>query len=186
MGSLAFLIMFAGLCYIYYQQTTAPYREGKAHVDKIRREPAKVVNKPTEQPTETTAESITPTTQNTDNPTINIEDIISKLGDDYIISTKKEDVEEVQNPIDIEKTFDEQYMEYVNELQNNLSQFDPKIQKKMREVLEIPTKEEYREELRYYQSLSQSEMEDIVEASIKRVSEITEKFGESIRRSKNE
>ena len=41
MGSLVFLIIFAGLCYFYYQYTIAPYREETAKLDQIRRQSEK-------------------------------------------------------------------------------------------------------------------------------------------------
>ena len=36
LGGIVFLLIFAGLCYLYYHYTTAPYRENTAELDRIR------------------------------------------------------------------------------------------------------------------------------------------------------
>ena len=64
LGSFGFFVIFAGLCYLWYQHTTAPYRENTAELDWIRRQSEKqriastaTSDKTTEQSEDATVES---------------------------------------------------------------------------------------------------------------------------------
>ena len=65
LGGLGFLVIFAGLCYVWYQHTTAPYREQAAELDERVRQYEKqrtvsTANR-TEQAGDAPADSTTPT-----------------------------------------------------------------------------------------------------------------------------
>lgn len=69
LGGLGFLIIFAGLCYVWYQHTTAPYREETAKLDQIRRQSEKQQTAPTAKPTEPAVKKLTQSTsQNVEEP----------------------------------------------------------------------------------------------------------------------
>lgn len=52
LGGIVFLVIFAGLCYLYYHYTTAPYRENTAELDRIRLQSEKQRIAPTAKSTE--------------------------------------------------------------------------------------------------------------------------------------
>lgn len=56
LGGIVFLVIFAGLCYLYYHHTTAPYRENTAELDPIRRQSEKQRIAPTAKSTEQAAD----------------------------------------------------------------------------------------------------------------------------------
>ena len=67
LGGLGFLVIFAGLCYVWYQHTTAPYREQAAELDERVRQYEKqrtvsTANR-TEQAGDAPADSTTPTAE---------------------------------------------------------------------------------------------------------------------------
>ena len=74
LGGFGFLILFAGLCYLYYQWTTAPYRKQAVELNEIihqsEQQRTATSDKPTEQAGDAPAESITPTAEKpiTDTP----------------------------------------------------------------------------------------------------------------------
>lgn len=55
LGGIVFLVIFAGLCYLYYHYTTAPYRENTAELDRIRLQSEKQRIAPTAKSTEQAA-----------------------------------------------------------------------------------------------------------------------------------
>ena len=67
LGGISFLALFAGLCYLWYQHTTAPYREQVAETEELlrQRETEKVQPNSTVETTSTKApaESTTPTVE---------------------------------------------------------------------------------------------------------------------------
>ena len=67
LGGLGFLILFAGLCYLWYQYTTAPYREQAAELDEMiqqsERQRTASTAKRTEQAADAPVDSNTPTAE---------------------------------------------------------------------------------------------------------------------------
>lgn len=78
LAGIGFLVIFAGLCYLWYQHTTAPYREQLAELNEIVRQSESQPTATTATPTETAAdapvESTAPTAEKSINETIHVTD----------------------------------------------------------------------------------------------------------------
>ena len=157
---------------------TKPIVIYKTDVEPARRTQTKLATETTA--TKPPAESTTAEKTITEKP-----DIITLDTSD--IKTEEEDQDHYIYSIEnIDEWIDEAYTEYLEELEDGISQSTPEVQKVIRRFLKPQTKAEFRKAMIYYGSLSQSESEADMKAHLKRKSELDQRMEKLIRRLHNE